>query len=360
MLRFFRSFAFPLRALVWLGNGILIALCAIWAAHIANAWIGLWLSEIDPLPTPTAVAPPRRTPTWADREAILNKKLFRVAAQEEAVVPPPEPEPAEELEETALPYRLLGTAASPLPDQALAVIEDQRTQAVLVLRVGEKLSEGEGVTLMRVERHRIAVDNQGRHEALSLDDGELATLEQLLAIPPPPPPTSATAPPQSAPLGGTLPPSPGELYGGPGDAPLPPPGAVAPPQSAPLGDASPPSPEELYGGPGDAPLPPPGAVAPPQSAPLGDASPPSPEELYGGPGDGLSVAQLPPGLPLPIADLREGDTIVAVNGIDLRGGDPYSALFEALTRPGPSELVVVGVDGERRTLTLPPLSGIYE
>ncbi len=121
-------------------------------------------------PSPRGQEPERGT-SWDDRQVILSRNLFNVSTLAPAA-PVPEVDESEEYEETRLPLRLLGTAASPDPDHARAAVEDQQARVHRVVSVGGELL---GAEVVRIERRRIVLRNKGRLEELSLDEAQTAT-----------------------------------------------------------------------------------------------------------------------------------------------------------------------------------------
>jgi general secretion pathway protein C len=150
-------------------NAVLFTLCCYWTAALVSAWIGAGLVArpiVRPPSTTTVSAPGRE---WSDRQAILDRNLFRVSTLLPAPAVAVESEPEEEgLEATRLPLRLLGTVASADADAAYAAVEDQQTRKRSVVRVGEGLLDS--ATVLRIERRRIVIQNGSNREELALDD----------------------------------------------------------------------------------------------------------------------------------------------------------------------------------------------
>ena len=111
---------------------------------------------------------------FARYRVIQRRNLFQSAA-EAAPAPPPVEE--EELEESKLRLRLLGTTASETPELSVASIEDLEANKRVALRIGDQVA---GATLLRVERHRVVLDNRGEREQLSLDDTQGAAPSSAL------------------------------------------------------------------------------------------------------------------------------------------------------------------------------------
>ncbi len=123
-----------------------------------------------------AVAPADRSDiTLVHYQPIAERNLFQATAN----APPPEPEPTpdESLEESALKFRLLGTIASSSGAYAVATLEDEQTREHLHVRVGDPLGESQRITVARIERRVIVIDNKdrGRLETLTMDDEQTTT-----------------------------------------------------------------------------------------------------------------------------------------------------------------------------------------
>ena len=110
---------------------------------------------------------------FARYRVIQRRNLFQSAAEAAPAAPPEE----EELEESKLRLRLLGTTASEIPELSVASIEDLEANKRVALRIGDQVA---GATLLRVERHRVVLDNRGEREQLSLDDTQGAAPSSAL------------------------------------------------------------------------------------------------------------------------------------------------------------------------------------
>ncbi len=171
------------RVIVWILNAGLFVLCCFLTASVVNTVLGQWVvgSPVAHAAPPPAAAPAQRT--WADRQVILKKNLFNVSTllpAKPVEEKPPEPI-AEELEETKLPLRLLGTVASNVEAEARAAVEDLQKRDQLVVQVGDKLLDKAEV--LRIERRRIVIQNGARQESLSLDDEEGGPARKTAARP---------------------------------------------------------------------------------------------------------------------------------------------------------------------------------
>jgi general secretion pathway protein C len=87
-----------------------------------------------------------------------------------ATGPAPLP-PEEELAESKLKVRLIGTVASTDSALSLAAVEDLGNKERLVVRANDELS---GARVVRIERKRIVVENHGRLEVVTLDEEDEA------------------------------------------------------------------------------------------------------------------------------------------------------------------------------------------
>jgi general secretion pathway protein C len=155
-----------------LANVALFVTCTYLPAGIVNEAGGEWLA-----PAPAAAAPPPAAvassrATWQDRQPILDRNLFGAKLAGEDL---PEPEPSENLEETRLPLRLLGTAAADNPEVSTAAIEDKGSKEHQVVRVGDHLEKHPRVEIVSIERKRVVLQNGGKREELLLDEEQLAS-----------------------------------------------------------------------------------------------------------------------------------------------------------------------------------------
>ena len=157
------------RFAIWGVNAGLFALgCFLLAGVIAE----VSAARLAPLPTAVAAqtgegpVPPRDR---VDRGRIVQRNLFDSA---EAAEPEPEPEVTEELEETQLPLKLLGTAASPDAELAWGAIDDLKARKHRVVATGGEIA---GASVVRIDRKRVVLRNGGKLEELSLDDESTPT-----------------------------------------------------------------------------------------------------------------------------------------------------------------------------------------
>jgi type II secretory pathway component PulC len=150
----------------WLANAALVASCCFLVAQTANAiFAALLVSEPAPLVSSEAPASPRPR-SWSERQIILSRNLFQASVLPAAEPTPP---PQEELEATELPLGLLGTAASPSPELAVAVIWDAESGEHVVVEVGDALRNGQA-NVLRIERRRVVLSENGALRELVMDE----------------------------------------------------------------------------------------------------------------------------------------------------------------------------------------------
>ncbi|MBW2270049.1 MAG: PDZ domain-containing protein [Deltaproteobacteria bacterium] len=155
------------RYLSWLANGTLLVLCCFLLANTANAVIASWLA---PSPDEVAadIAPAAATDrSWSQRQLILDRNLFNASLKASELLLPPTP-PTEELETTALPLSLIGTAAMADPTESWAAVQDNDARKHLVLQQGDSV-KGKA-TIERIEPKRIVLRENGELRELALSD----------------------------------------------------------------------------------------------------------------------------------------------------------------------------------------------
>jgi general secretion pathway protein C len=161
------------RYVIWIVNGALFVLCCFLTAGLLNGWLAEWLAgPVAAAPPPRSLeAPPPRD--WAARQVILQRNLFQASTLLPEAPAGPTPEELEEqLEATRLPLKLLGTVAASDPTEAWAAVEDTQQRRRLVVRPEDRLLEK--ATVIRIERRRIVLENDGRREELVLDEQQIA------------------------------------------------------------------------------------------------------------------------------------------------------------------------------------------
>jgi general secretion pathway protein C len=103
--------------------------------------------------------------------AILDRNLFGAQLAGEVQVTAPIDD-QEELEETKLPLRLLGTAAATETTRSRAAIQDEKQRKHLVVGIGDELQGLNRVRVKDIQRTRVVLDNRGKLEELLLhEDG---------------------------------------------------------------------------------------------------------------------------------------------------------------------------------------------
>jgi general secretion pathway protein C len=150
---------------------VLLAAAAVGPLGLALATVGGGLvTEVAleaPLPPP---ARPWQPKSFSEHSRIIVRNLFNASTLTPSTV-----SLSENLEETRLPLRLLATLAA--GDASWAALEDTGSRQNLVARVNEPLCRPSpykscaygNVILQRVERCRIVLENQNRHEELRLE-----------------------------------------------------------------------------------------------------------------------------------------------------------------------------------------------
>ncbi len=157
------------RAVSWIANVSLFAFSCYLFSNIVNQ---VFAAALAPPPADASVAaapPPLPRRGWAERRQIIERNLF-----DSATLAPPVPEVGEEeiLEATKLPLKLLGTAAASDPAHSWAAIEDLEARDTVIVRVEDELKHGAAV--IRIERRRVVLDENGspRELALGGEEGE--------------------------------------------------------------------------------------------------------------------------------------------------------------------------------------------
>ena len=179
------------RAGIRLANIGLFVLACFLLASIANqfAAAGLGAAPLPAAAPATHAAPPK--PTWEARSIIIDRNLFGSRGDAEVVVEVVEP--VEELEETALPLLLLGTASTEDPTTARAAISNKSRNRHEVVRIGDRLKSHPRVEVLVIEPGRVVLKNGPKREELTLEKRDLAVKK----IPPAVAPRQAAAPPPS-------------------------------------------------------------------------------------------------------------------------------------------------------------------
>ncbi|MGH0032060.1 MAG: type II secretion system protein GspC [Myxococcota bacterium] len=152
----------------WAANAVLFVAACFLAADTANAVFASMLAAPVASEAPAAAAPERRpAPDWTERQWIVKRNLFNAATADQAET---SEEELEDLEETKLPLRLLGTTAAADPVYSWAAVEDEQNRDTLVVTLGDVLLEKAEV--LRIERRRIVLREDGEARELSFGDEE--------------------------------------------------------------------------------------------------------------------------------------------------------------------------------------------
>jgi general secretion pathway protein C len=150
-----------------IANAVLFVLSCSVVANVVNQVGGAALIPTEPprIAAPATTAPAGRE--WSERAAILDRNLFGAQVVTAAIV---EKVPEEDLQETGLPLKLLGTIASEDQIVSSAAIENTSNRKHEVVKVGDRLESHSEVTVARIERGRVILDNAGRREELKLSE----------------------------------------------------------------------------------------------------------------------------------------------------------------------------------------------
>jgi general secretion pathway protein C len=147
-----------------------VALLILVCAEVAGIVRTVATSALPVRPAVSSIPPAQPTElgrkTWKEREAILARNLFNVSV----LAPAPVVQPEEDLEETKLPLKLLGTVAG-APELSWAAVQDLQEGKHVVVRVGGQLQDRAEVE--RIERRCIVLQNGPRREKLCLEEDEV-------------------------------------------------------------------------------------------------------------------------------------------------------------------------------------------
>lgn len=97
---------------------------------------------------------------------ILTRNLFNASLLAPVEPTPP---PTEEVEETEFPLGLLGTISSNRSELGWAAVWDAESRESLVVKPGDEVVNGQA-TVLRIERKRILLSENGAIRELVLDD----------------------------------------------------------------------------------------------------------------------------------------------------------------------------------------------
>lgn len=162
------------RSWILLANAALVVLGCFLAARILATLAGHAVAPETAAVTPVEVSARAASRGWDDRRVILERNLFHASTLTAQAGAPTEAQ--ESYEETQLPLELLGTVAA--RDQALAraAVLDTETRTHRVVHVGDLV--GESARVLRIERRRVVLENDGRREELSLAEDPAAQPSQ--------------------------------------------------------------------------------------------------------------------------------------------------------------------------------------
>ncbi len=127
-------------------------------------------NELAELRIPSVEDLPPSQPSFAPYEIVAERNLF----ESRETAPPPPPPPEEEMEESQLRLRLLGTIAGP-DHLSVATVQDETSREHLHLRVNDQVGASGNVTVARIERLRLVLDNNGKLEAITMEEPQTTT-----------------------------------------------------------------------------------------------------------------------------------------------------------------------------------------
>lgn len=164
-------------------NVALFVLCTFLGARMVNQLSAALLVPDHGGASQTSARPGPAVRSWDERRPILERNLF--GAEVGSGPPAAEEPPQENLQATKLPLRLLGTIASSDPVVASASIEDSSTKAHQVVKIGDAIKGHSDVSVVRIERRRVVLQNGTRREELRLSDNDVVTAAVASMAPPP-------------------------------------------------------------------------------------------------------------------------------------------------------------------------------
>ena len=165
------------RTAIRIATGALFILCCFFSASIITDISASMLTH-----TPTLAPSPAATTTTqvrphTDRQQILERNLFGSREEAEPLVVV-EVEVEENLEETRLPVKLLGTVASENTEIARAAIANRSGSEHQIVQIGDHLEKHPQAQVVAIEPRRVVLQNGSRREELALED-EPKTLAAL-------------------------------------------------------------------------------------------------------------------------------------------------------------------------------------
>jgi len=163
-----------LEYLRWAANTALFVGCCFLSANIANSIFAAALTSNTVRPgAEVAEASTAAKRSMEDRDVILSRNLFNSST----LAPTIELEPVvetEELEATKLPLTLLGTAAATNDLFSWAAIKDRDDPKTKIVRVGDEIRPS--AIVIRIERRRVVLDENGLPRELALEEKNVAGL----------------------------------------------------------------------------------------------------------------------------------------------------------------------------------------
>jgi general secretion pathway protein C len=145
-----------------------VALFTVCCFQIASVFNDVSAGYLRPGPGSFAAVAPGAAPAaraWDERQPILDRNLF--GAETFAAEPLSEPEP-EELEVTTLPVTLLGTQVHSVRKNSKAAILGRGSRQHELLHEGDTFEKHPEARIIRIERGRVILRNEGRREELLL------------------------------------------------------------------------------------------------------------------------------------------------------------------------------------------------
>jgi general secretion pathway protein C len=176
-------------ALRRVANAVLFVVACLLAADTANAVFAAIVLPPRSQDAEEKAADPVASPTWSDRQAILDRNVFG-----SSTIAPPAPSADEDLknlEATQLPLTLLGTAASQDPRFAWAAIQERGSHSTLVVSVGSSILDK--ATVVKIGRQRVVLLEDGVHRELALEETDLTPKVASAAAPMPTGPAARRA-----------------------------------------------------------------------------------------------------------------------------------------------------------------------
>ena len=295
-------------------NAVLFVVACLLGADTANA---VFAAIVLPPPTrdaETSGVEALTAPSWSDRQVILDRNVF--ASSTLAPTSDPNAAEAENLEATKLPLSLLGTAASQEPRFAWAAIQDRGSRSTLVVGIGGSIEDK--ATVVRIERQRVVLLEDGVHRELAFEENELKP-RLAGAIAPPAGPASGPAARRAQAMA-----------------------KAAERRQARVQQVS----ENNF-------------QMPPEDV---QAVMNNPADLLSqarilpkydqGQMRGVQVSQIKPGSLFEQMGLQEGDLVTSVNGVAIDSPEQSALVLQQLSSGGPIEVGIVGANGQPSTKTL--------